>query len=338
MKRFKWNKKLVKPREKPIPMCPMITMGHMLNKQRESLGLSLSQVSNETKISITKLKFMEENQFDSFESPTHVKGFLKIYAEYLDLEPERVLAIYRRTYNATNEKTKETDRKIKEVSTEQKNTKYLVLTIPLLITILFLAYLYSQYYNYQNPPYLEIFEPKNNITTEKNEVNIKGKTEPNTIININNTTTTTDENYIFEKTVLLQPGINIITIKATHATNTNRESIEILSIEYQEIEEEKEEAEEKKEIDDEDEEEKNIIKLEIQNIPTWVEVIIDDQFLMSQVLPAKHTEEFKPKKNITISTSVKENIIITLDEIPIMFPLNKLTISCEIIEDEIECN
>ncbi|MBJ7456010.1 MAG: helix-turn-helix domain-containing protein, partial [Thermoleophilia bacterium] len=48
----------------------------------------------ETKIRAKYLRAMEEEQFDLMPSPTYVRGFLRTYADFLDLDGRLVLDEY----------------------------------------------------------------------------------------------------------------------------------------------------------------------------------------------------------------------------------------------------
>ncbi|MFA6754649.1 MAG: helix-turn-helix domain-containing protein, partial [Candidatus Dojkabacteria bacterium] len=75
----------------------MITVGEVLKKQRENLQKTLEQAALDTKIQPRFLKYIENNDFDKFDSSVYAQGFIKIYAKYLDLNEDRLLAIYRRS-------------------------------------------------------------------------------------------------------------------------------------------------------------------------------------------------------------------------------------------------
>jgi cytoskeletal protein RodZ len=88
----------------------MITAGEVLKNKRELLKKNLDRVSADTKIQKRFLEYIENNQFEYFDSEVFLTGFIKIYAKYLDLDTSKVLALYRRsnpnkaTRNTTNKK------------------------------------------------------------------------------------------------------------------------------------------------------------------------------------------------------------------------------------------
>jgi cytoskeletal protein RodZ len=335
MKIYNIKKDTQQKKSKHSANSRMVTVGNLLKKRREDLSKTIAQVSNETKISDTKLFSMESNDFSCFESPVHASGFIKIYADYLGLDTNKILAVYRRDYKDSN--LRESIRK--PVEKQKKGRKwsfsqYTLLILPLLLILIILSYLYVQYHNFQNPPSLEIVEPTNNTIVEEDQIILKGKTEKDTIITINNQAVSVDEEYFFQKNVSLQPGKNIITVKATNIRNSSRESIEIFTVQY--IEQLITES------DDKDEEEKISeiieISLEITNSPTWIEIIKDDQLVISQILEVGFKETFLPDRNISISTGIVENTNIEINGEKQTFSSDKFIFVCNILEEEIECN
>ncbi|RME91139.1 MAG: helix-turn-helix domain-containing protein [Candidatus Hydrogenedentota bacterium] len=77
--------------------------GKLLKEARESKGISLRQAAEETKITSRHLQALEEDNFSLFPGETYVLGFLKSYAEYLDLDPEHIASLYRGALMAEKE-------------------------------------------------------------------------------------------------------------------------------------------------------------------------------------------------------------------------------------------
>jgi cytoskeleton protein RodZ len=64
----------------------MFEIGSTLRQARERRRLGLDQVEAETKIRARYLRALEDEQFDLLPGPAYIKGFLRTYAEYLDLD------------------------------------------------------------------------------------------------------------------------------------------------------------------------------------------------------------------------------------------------------------
>jgi len=73
----------------------MESLGDKFKNTRNNKGLSLDQVSHETNISIRYLEAMETENFSVFPSEPYVVGFLRNYSEYLELDVQKVVALYR---------------------------------------------------------------------------------------------------------------------------------------------------------------------------------------------------------------------------------------------------
>ena len=76
----------------------MKSIGKMLRKAREKKGLSLEEVSSQTRIHHNVLRDLEDGNFQLLPSPTYVKGFLKRYAEYLGLQSGPLINQYLSTH------------------------------------------------------------------------------------------------------------------------------------------------------------------------------------------------------------------------------------------------
>jgi cytoskeleton protein RodZ len=64
------------------------TVGQRLKSIRESRGISLEEISQETNIRLKYLRAIESNDVDALPSPMQMRGFLRLYANSLDMEIE----------------------------------------------------------------------------------------------------------------------------------------------------------------------------------------------------------------------------------------------------------
>jgi cytoskeleton protein RodZ len=78
----------------PLADAPMFEIGNTLREARLRRGLDILDCEAETKIRAKYLRAMEEEQFDLMPSPTYVRGFLRTYADFLDLDGRLVLDEY----------------------------------------------------------------------------------------------------------------------------------------------------------------------------------------------------------------------------------------------------
>jgi cytoskeletal protein RodZ len=68
--------------------------GRMLREARERRGISLRELSNTTKISVTVLEELERNDISHLPGGIFGRGFVRSYAEGVGLEPEAVIQAF----------------------------------------------------------------------------------------------------------------------------------------------------------------------------------------------------------------------------------------------------
>jgi cytoskeletal protein RodZ len=73
----------------------MESVGQKLRETREQHNFSLEQVARDTHISKQYLVALETEQFSSIPGETYIIGFLRNYAEYLSLNPEEIVSLYK---------------------------------------------------------------------------------------------------------------------------------------------------------------------------------------------------------------------------------------------------
>jgi cytoskeletal protein RodZ len=70
----------------------MQTIGERLEEARKRKGISIREAAETTKIRGDYLQKFEANSFEVDLPPLYVRGFLRSYARYLDLDPDRVVS------------------------------------------------------------------------------------------------------------------------------------------------------------------------------------------------------------------------------------------------------
>ncbi len=73
----------------------MDSIGEILRAAREQKGCSLEQIVQETNISRMYIEALEKEDFSQFPGETYVYGFLRNYADYLGLDPEKAVEKYK---------------------------------------------------------------------------------------------------------------------------------------------------------------------------------------------------------------------------------------------------
>lgn len=75
----------------------MSGFGAYLRKRREEKGLTLEEVAERTRVHLRYLEAMEEGNFHLLPGAAYVRGFLRLYAEAVGLDPEAVAEMFAQT-------------------------------------------------------------------------------------------------------------------------------------------------------------------------------------------------------------------------------------------------
>lgn len=76
----------------------METLGKKLKAARQKRKLTTSEAAKGTRIKIQHIEAIENDDFSSIAAPTYAKGFIRIYAEFLGLNPEPLIEEYTSTH------------------------------------------------------------------------------------------------------------------------------------------------------------------------------------------------------------------------------------------------
>jgi cytoskeletal protein RodZ len=275
----------------------MITVGEVLKKQRKDLGKTVEQVALDTKIQPRFITYIESNDFTKFDSPIYAQGFIKIYAKYLELNEDRILAIYRRSVPNDNQKnlsSRET-RNVKQRKIKI-SPKFIAIALSILFLLGILGYIGFQIYQFQNPPTITILSPDNEESVTEKEISVIGSVDTNSSLFINDQPVEIGTEGNFNHTVTLNPGVNIITILAKK-NNSTQESVETVKVTY--------EAPEREEENEEPlEEQVNTVRLEIVNSSVWVQFNVDQVNKLSQIVQTGEEYEYEVENQFSLTTGI----------------------------------
>lgn len=68
--------------------------GAMLREARESLGISIGDVSSRTRLSVDQIRAIEEENLECLPEPVYVRAFLRAYAKAIDIDYEPLVNDY----------------------------------------------------------------------------------------------------------------------------------------------------------------------------------------------------------------------------------------------------
>jgi len=114
-----------------------MSIGADLRHAREQRGWSLEQLSNRTRIAVSKLAAMEANSFDRLPDGFYRRAFLRAYAREVGLDTERVVDAYRAQVADRNEPATPDVASTRRHPTSQKRLDRLTPGIQVLLLAIF---------------------------------------------------------------------------------------------------------------------------------------------------------------------------------------------------------
>lgn len=204
-------------------------LGQILQKTRRQKGLSLDQVALELRIRQKFLQALESEDFSLFASEVALVGFLKNYTEFLKLPLESILALYRRdhggkivpaglaTYPAS----------VFPAFSPEKSA----LAVGFLAFLLFVFYLLFQYWSFNKPPRLTVWQPLTDGKTAALIVDVAGQTEGAAQVFINDQEIDVGADGRFSQKVPLRQGANTLTILARAASGKENSVVRQIVVE-----------------------------------------------------------------------------------------------------------
>ncbi|MEZ9885733.1 cytoskeleton protein RodZ [Vibrio splendidus] len=108
-------------------IAPAIEAGTLLKNKRESLGLTQKQISDRLKLRVTLIQQIEENQFESDQVATFMRGYIRSYAKYVNLDEKVVLNALHHSGDAQHQE-QEMLSFSRKTKTEKHNSRIMLLT------------------------------------------------------------------------------------------------------------------------------------------------------------------------------------------------------------------
>lgn len=186
------------------------SIGNKLKQIRLSRGLSLAEIAVNTKIKKDFLVFIENDEFEKIGSHVYVKGFIKNYAKYLNVDFENLIALYRRDYeNKTIKRQIKKDTvanpqkksKLQNIYITSRHLSFIFITFVIAISTIGIFTLVKT--TFKNP-YLEITEPfqikgeySGTKMLEDKSIFISGKTTEGVLVRINEEPVKLNPDYSF---------------------------------------------------------------------------------------------------------------------------------------------
>lgn len=196
-----------------------LTLGEKLRKLRSDKRISLGEVSRFTKIRAEYLEALEEGDYDNLPANVYVKGFLRSYADFLNVDERILIKLYDKEKGIKKNLEKGSSLKTKEkkpinISSFVFTPQKIIIVAVIFLTLTGLFFLYREVDSFASAPSLVVLSPDNNSEVKNNTVYVKGVTEKDATLFINGQPILVGDDGKFGESLTLQPGLNNISVKS----------------------------------------------------------------------------------------------------------------------------
>ncbi|OGI21944.1 MAG: hypothetical protein A2808_02240 [Candidatus Moranbacteria bacterium RIFCSPHIGHO2_01_FULL_55_24] len=193
-----------------------LTLGEKLSKLRSDFRISLSEISKATKIQVRYLEHLEKGEYDKLPADVYVRGFLRSYARYLNVDEHALMKLYDRERNIKENLKGPEEKNVHDRNVSLSSLVITPRTILLACTgVLVLgvfAYLYQEFRSFAAEPRLVILEPEAGSVVETSEATLRGKTDKGARVSVNGKAAFVGSEGEFSEKLTLQQGLNTIVV------------------------------------------------------------------------------------------------------------------------------
>ncbi len=214
-----------------------LTLGEKLKKLRSDLRMSLSEVSKATRIQVKYLEYLENGQYEKLPADVYVRGFLRSYARYLNIDEQALVKIYERERNIHANLGRDIPKKTFDTA-KLRFSPFVITPRSVALTMIFLLvggaffYLYREFQSFAGAPRLVILDLTDGMTVDASEIIVRGKTDTGARVSINNQPVFVSSDGAFSDTLILQPGFNTVTVIAINRFDKERSETFSLEARY----------------------------------------------------------------------------------------------------------
>jgi cytoskeletal protein RodZ len=208
------------------------SLGEIFKSARLKREVSLDEAEVSCKVRSKYLQALEEGDWQNLPSLVYVRGFVLAYANFLELDKKEIENIFWQEYSFVG-KQKNSDITYKKLLPDKKvliTPKLIGYAIFSMFLVGMFGYIAYQIINFAGSPNLRLVTPNNNSVIEADSVEVRGITDNDTYLTINNEMVPVTTDGRFEINLKLQKGINVVRIKAMN--RAKKETSEIITVEY----------------------------------------------------------------------------------------------------------
>lgn len=189
------------------------TVAEQLRRTRQAKELKLPEVAKKLKIRFQYLDALEKGRYSDLPKGVYGRNFLREYASFLGLDYK---ALGRQYALETGEKAQPAGKLFERQIVSKRHlialpllVRNAIIGVLILASLAYLGFLLQQIFE---PPKLVIDYPPENFITSERSILMRGSTEPEADVRINDQSVLADGQGRFERELYLQTGLNTIVV------------------------------------------------------------------------------------------------------------------------------
>lgn len=198
----------------------MKSAGELLREKRLTLELTVDAITKKTKIKEEYIVAIEESAFDKLPTATFTKGLLRSYANCVHLNPDTIVAMFRRDFTE-NSGGEIIPRGL--VTPVSQKAKFLTVNLLLLIIgiVVFIGFMSWQLSLWWSLPSLKVIQPIEG-ETYGDKLTVRGVAEKDAKVMVDDQAVILDSSGNFSLDLVYPAGTHAVVISATDRQGKNR--------------------------------------------------------------------------------------------------------------------
>lgn len=190
-------------------------VGDIVRQIREECGLTRDELARKSNVQLKYVAAFEEYRYHELPGVVYGRNFLKSIAAVCNINPERLVNRFDEEASLFpfKENTKTPNAVPRHSFWTPKRLRTAGILALLLVALLYIGY---ELRGFVVSPDLQITSPRDNIEVNAATVAVAGQTNVGVKVTINGTDVAVDSLGKFKATIDVAPGVNTITIVATH--------------------------------------------------------------------------------------------------------------------------
>ena len=151
------------------------TAGKILHEERKKIGLSIEEVAEKLNLEPKLIELLEKDDYEKFKFTTYLKGYLRSYARFLNIDGDKVVKLYKEKNPEKKPKIIPDVKPKIQKNTNDKSVKLFSYIIGLSIALSILIWYQKNFLIQQNKKTIENVNTLPNIKNKINGVDISYK-------------------------------------------------------------------------------------------------------------------------------------------------------------------